>query len=55
MFDLQGEWTLPILLGVKGYGEQPKMWRSKHYYLDPENYGLHGVQIEHDNWMRIVT
>lgn len=53
--DLNGQWTIPVNLGVKGYGEHPKVFRSKHYYLDPENYGLHAVQIEYKDWFNIVA
>jgi hypothetical protein len=52
--DLAGEWSMPVLLDSKGYGEHPLLFRSKHYWLDADNYGTHAVTFEFDDWKEIV-
>lgn len=53
--DLEGRISLPLILEEKGFGETPKIFRSKHYYLNEDNYGFHAVVIDLDDWKRIVT
>jgi hypothetical protein len=52
--DQSGEWTIPVVLTDKGYGDIPRIFRSKHYYLSPEVYTIHAVQFEIKDWLRIV-
>jgi len=53
--DLQKEWTIPVVLESKGFGEQPYIFRSKLYYLNKDVYAVQGVKIEFSDWLKIVT
>jgi len=52
--DLSGEWRVPVILDDKGFGEHPLIFRSKHYYLNPDEYAIHAMQFEPKDWLRIV-
>jgi len=52
--DISGEWTVPVTLDEKGHGEHPLIFRSKHYYLNPEEFAIHALQFEIKDWLRIV-
>ncbi len=52
--DQTGEWTVPVILDEKGYGEHPLIFRSKHYYLNPDEFAIHALQFEIKDWLRIV-
>ena len=52
--DLNREISLPVVLEQKGFGERPLVFRSKHYYLDENNFGFHAIHIDLDDWKRIV-
>jgi len=52
--DLDQKISLPVLLERKGFGERPLVFRSKHYYLDPNNFGFHAIHIDLEDWLRIV-
>ena len=52
--DQSGEWTMPVVLTDKGYGDAPRIFRSKHYYLSPDVFAIHAVQFEINDWLAIV-
>jgi len=53
--DLNQEWTIPVVLELKGFGEQPYIFRSKLYYLNKDVCAVQGVKIEFSDWLKIVT
>jgi len=53
--DLNQEWSIPVVLESKGFGEQPYIFRSKLYYLNKDSYAVQGVKIEFSDWLKIVT
>jgi len=53
--DLKQEWSIPVVLESKGFGEQPYIFRSKLYYLNEDVYAVQGVKIEFSDWLKIVT
>jgi len=52
--DISGEWTVPVILDDKGYGENPLIFRSKHYYLNSDEFAIHAMQFEIKDWLKIV-
>jgi len=52
--DLDEKITVPIILEEKGYGEHPLVFRSKHYFLDGDNFGYHAIPIEREDWLKLV-
>lgn len=52
--DLDQKIMVPVVLEEKRHGEQPRLFRSKHYYLDENNFGFRAIPIELDDWLKIV-
>jgi hypothetical protein len=52
--DLEQKITVPVVLEEKGHGERPLVFRSKHYYLDENNFGFHAIPIELEDWLKLV-
>ena len=53
--DLEGKITVPVVLEERTFAEQPYVFRSKLYYLNPDNYAVQAVHIEFSDWLKIVT
>lgn len=52
--DVEQKLTFPVVLEEKGYGEQPRVFRSKHYYLNEKSVGFHAIHIDYEDWLRIA-
>ncbi len=52
--DLNGEHTLPVLLGVKGKSDRLYIFRSKHYYQNSDSWGFHAWKPWYEDWFEIV-
>ncbi len=56
--DQAGEFSVPVVLETKGYGDHPFIFRAKHYFLstEGEGYAVHGVlnTMEFRDWLGIM-
>ena len=52
--DLEKNWSIPVILEERAYSENPYIFRSKLYYLNPHNYAVQAIHIEHSDWLKIV-
>ena len=55
---MTGEFSIPVVLETKGYGDLPFIFRAKHYFLstEGEGYAVHGVlnAMEFGDWLQIM-
>lgn len=53
---IDGEWTIPVRVDAKGESDQygTMLFRSKHYYQNPNVYAVQGWKCFIDDWFKVL-